>query len=136
MQLKYEQYDIETIAKKIIQNTKSKIIAFYAPMGAGKTTLIKAILKELGSTDEVSSPTFGLVNEYHDTNGEVLAYHFDFYRLNDEMEALDMGIEEYFFSERWIFMEWPEKIPNLLPDDVSTVKIEILDAKTRQISWD
>ncbi|WP_396637911.1 tRNA (adenosine(37)-N6)-threonylcarbamoyltransferase complex ATPase subunit type 1 TsaE [Maribacter sp. R77961] len=136
MQLKYEQYDIETIAKKIIQNTKSKIIAFYAPMGAGKTTLIKAILKELGSTDEVSSPTFGLVNEYHDTNGEVLAYHFDFYRLNDEMEALDMGIEEYFFSDRWIFMEWPEKIPNLLPGDVNTVKIEILDAKTRQISWD
>jgi len=136
MQLKYEQYDIETIAKKIIHNTKSKTIAFYAPMGAGKTTLIKAILKELGSTDEVSSPTFGLVNEYHDTNGEVLAYHFDFYRLNNEMEALDMGIEEYFFSDRWIFMEWPEKIPNLLPDDVSTVKIEILDAKTRQISWD
>ena len=135
MQLKYEQKDIANIAQKIVQESKSKTVAFCAPMGAGKTTLIKAILKELGSTDEVSSPTFGLVNEYHDTNAEVLAYHFDFYRLNDEMEALDMGIEEYFFSDRWIFMEWPEKIPNLLPDDIRTVKIEILDATTREISW-
>lgn len=135
MTLTYNQSQLQEVAERIISSVMSKCLAFYAPMGAGKTTLIKAILKELGSTDEVSSPTFGLVNEYHDTNGEVLAYHFDFYRLNDEMEALDMGIEEYFFSDRWIFMEWPEKIPNLLPDDVSTVKIEILDATTREILW-
>lgn len=128
--------EISQVAQKILQESKSKTIAFYGAMGAGKTTLIKAIVKALGGTDEVSSPTFGLVNEYHSKNGQVMAYHFDFYRLDDEMEALDMGIEEYFYSDQWIFMEWPEKIPSLLPENITKLKIEILDATTREISWD
>ena len=136
MQIKYTQSEIDTVAKKIIQSANSKTIAFYAPMGAGKTTLIKAILKELGSIDKVSSPTFGLVNEYNDTRNEVLAYHFDFYRLEDETEALDMGFDDYLYADKWIFMEWPEKIPNLLPDTAQRITIEILDTTTRQISWE
>ncbi len=134
--ISYTINEISQVAQKIIQDPKSKTIAFYGAMGAGKTTLIKAIVKALGGTDEVSSPTFGLVNEYHSKNGQVLAYHFDFYRLDNEMEALDMGIEEYFYSNQWIFMEWPEKIPSLLPKNIANIKIEILDATTREISWD
>ena len=132
----YTTKEIDFIAQKIIQSTNSKTIAFYAPMGAGKTTLIKALLKELGSIDKVSSPTFGLVNEYNDIHNEVLAYHFDFYRLENEMEALDMGLEDYLYSNKWIFIEWPEKIPSLLPDTMQRITIEILDTATRQISWE
>ena len=84
-------------------------------MGAGKTTLIKALVKELGGTDTVSSPTSGLVNEYETKTGELLGYHFDFYRLNDETEAMDMGLEDYLNTSAWIFMEWPEKIPGWFP---------------------
>ena len=83
-------------------------------MGAGKTTLIKAILKEMGAIDSGSSPTFGIVNEYHNKDGELLAYHFDFYRLNDETEAYDMGLEDYLSQDCYIFIEWPEKIPSLI----------------------
>ena len=104
-------------------------------MGAGKTTLIKALVSELGSLDTVSSPTFGLVNEYHDGNGTVLAYHFDFYRLEDELEAMDMGLEDYLNSDAWIFMEWPEKIPNLIPPDTMNINIEIRSPTERRISF-
>ncbi len=133
MEFVYTEKEIQTVAKKLIQEYPSKIIAFFAPMGAGKTTLIKALVKELGGVDEVSSPTFGLVNEYHDREGMPLAYHFDFYRLNDEMEALDFGVEDYFSSDAYIFMEWPEKIPSLLPDNCIHLKIEILEDTTRKI---
>ncbi len=138
MQIKnitYSEENINEIAKKIISTVRSKCLAFYAPMGAGKTTLIKALVAELGGLDVVSSPTFGLVNEYHNTNGEVLAYHFDFYRLQDEMEAMDMGLEDYLDSERWIFMEWPEKIPNLIPTEAAIIHIEVLSPTERSISF-
>lgn len=134
MELIYTHKEIQQVAKKIIDHTKSKTLAFYAPMGAGKTTLIKAMVKELGSTDKVSSPTFGLVNEYQNTNGTLLGYHFDFYRLNDEMEAMDMGLEDYLSTSDWIFMEWPEKIPSLIPADAQIIQIEILDEQTRRLS--
>lgn len=134
MELIYTHKEIQQVAKKIIDHTKSKTLAFYAPMGAGKTTLIKAMVKELGSTDKVSSPTFGLVNEYQNTNGALLGYHFDFYRLNDEMEAMDMGLEDYLSTSDWIFMEWPEKIPSLIPADAQIIQIEILDEQTRRLS--
>lgn len=131
----YTEVEIQNTAKKILGTVKSKSIAFYAPMGAGKTTLIRALVKELGGIDNISSPTFGLVNEYGDVNGNTLAYHFDFYRLTDEMEALDMGIEDYFYSDKWIFIEWPEQIPNLLPQEIQKIKIEIVAAATRKISF-
>tara|TARA_R110000868_G_scaffold312077_1_gene573013 strand:+ start:191 stop:610 length:420 start_codon:yes stop_codon:yes gene_type:complete len=129
----YRENELKKIAHEIIHNSKSKILAFYAPMGAGKTTLIKAIVKALGGKDNVSSPTFGLVNEYADKNGELLGYHFDFYRLEDENEAIDMGLEDYLNTKGWIFMEWPEKIPNLVPIDTQIIKIEILNEKTRKL---
>ncbi|SNR47850.1 tRNA threonylcarbamoyladenosine biosynthesis protein TsaE [Maribacter sedimenticola] len=134
MELIYTEQDLPSIARTILEYVDTKILAFYAPMGAGKTTLIKALVRELGSTDNVSSPTFGLVNEYQLDNGELLAYHFDFYRLKDETEALDMGLDDYLQSNAWIFMEWPEKIPNLTPENMHTLKIEILDQKTRKLT--
>lgn len=134
MERVYKESNIQEIAKSILKEVTFKTFAFYAPMGAGKTTLIKALVKELGGIDEVSSPTFGLVNEYADSQGNLIAYHFDFYRLKDEMEALDFGLEDYFSTDAYIFMEWPEKIPSLLPDDLIALKIEILDATTRRLT--
>ncbi|TDT45127.1 tRNA threonylcarbamoyladenosine biosynthesis protein TsaE [Maribacter spongiicola] len=134
MEFIYTESELNSIAKQIIKSASSKMLAFYAPMGAGKTTLIKALIKELGSSDNVSSPTFGLVNEYALESGELLGYHFDFYRLNSEEEAMDMGLDDYLASKGWIFMEWPEKIPNLIPNDVQNIKIEIIDERTRKLT--
>ena len=94
-------------------------------MGAGKTTLIKALAKELGVNETTSSPTFSLVNEYQTIKNQTV-YHFDFYRLNRETEALDMGADEYLYSDNWCFIEWAEKIPNLIPDQHSVIKISLL----------
>ena len=91
-------------------------------MGVGKTTLIKEIVKQLGVIDNVSSPTFSLVNEYHTQNNSIV-YHFDFYRIKNEEEALDMGVEEYFYSQNWCLVEWPNKIENLLPLNAVTITI-------------
>lgn len=129
----YKIDEIDSVAKWIINLSSHKILALYAPMGAGKTTLIKSLVKELGSGDTVSSPTFGLVNEYALETGELLGFHFDFYRLNDESEAMDMGLDDYLSSNGWIFMEWPEKIPNLLPADIQNITIEIIDETTRKL---
>ena len=112
------------IAKSIIEDFgDGKIFLFYGSMGAGKTTLIKELVHYLGIEDVANSPTFAIVNEYFSKeNGTI--YHFDFYRLEDETEALDMGYEDYFYSNSYCFVEWPEKIPNLLPENVIEVKIE------------
>lgn len=114
--------EINTAAQKILtEYPNDYIFLFYGSMGAGKTTLINALCEALGVKDHTSSPTFSIVNEYDSDNG--ILYHFDFYRLKEETEALDMGYEDYFYSNRYCFVEWPEKIPNLLPEN--TVKIEI-----------
>lgn len=132
--IKYTESQIQGVARRLIDTATSKILAFNAPMGAGKTTLIKSILKELGAADAGSSPTFGIVNEYHDKKGTLLAYHFDFYRLNQETEALDLGLEDYLNQDVWVFVEWPEKVGTFLPDDALAIHIEILNSKTRMLT--
>jgi len=134
MTISYNISQISDVAQQLIAKVSSKSLCFYGEMGAGKTTLIKALVKELGGGSSTSSPTFGIVNEYHKDNGELLGYHFDFYRLNDESEAWDLGLEEYLSRDTWIFMEWPEKIEGLLPPTRTEIRIEVLDEKTRQLS--
>ncbi|QWX85350.1 tRNA (adenosine(37)-N6)-threonylcarbamoyltransferase complex ATPase subunit type 1 TsaE [Cellulophaga sp. HaHaR_3_176] len=136
MKKEYNITELKQIAEAIIKTVGSKKICFHGDMGAGKTTLIKELVKQLGCTDDVNSPTFGIVNEYHLPDGSLLAYHFDFYRLNDETEALDFGIEDYLYSDSWVLMEWPEKINSLLPDNICNIYIEILDEHNRQITLD
>lgn len=116
----------------LIENAGDKrVFVFQAPMGAGKTTFIKAICAYLQVEDSTSSPTFSIVNEYHSENGPI--YHFDFYRLKSEQEAFDLGYEEYFYSGDYCFIEWPEKIPNLIPEDAAVVKIEVTEDQSRTI---
>lgn len=132
MKITYHLNDITQVAKAIVDHSKSKIIIFNGEMGAGKTTLIKELVKLLGIKDVTSSPTFSLVNQYQSTQNE-LVYHFDFYRINQETEAMDMGIEEYFDSGAWCFIEWPEKIKNLLPLTVDEVIIKVINEHERTI---
>ena len=133
MNIFYNIDNIPEISRQLVSLNKS--IAFYGEMGAGKTTLIKAMLRELGAVDTGHSPTFGLVNEYHNAMGELVAYHFDFYRLESPEEALDMGIEDYFDSDCHFFMEWPERIGSLLPEDIAHVHLYFVDEKTRRIEY-
>lgn len=102
---------------------KRKVFAFYGKMGAGKTTFIKAVCQTLGVEDVINSPTFAIVNEYIDGQGQPI-YHFDFYRIKTPQEVLDIGYEDYVYSGHVCFMEWPELVENLLPDDVVKVTIE------------
>ena len=120
------------IAKEFLKRTSlHKKFVFYAEMGVGKTTLIKELSLQLGVTDVVSSPTFSIVNEYlTKQNGSI--YHFDFYRLEKEQEAFDIGYEEYFFNNDYCFIEWPEKIPTLIEDDMVVIKMK-LEGKKRII---
>ena len=102
-------------------------------MGAGKTTLIKALATEFGVIDQVSSPTFGIVNEYSSAQGTAI-YHFDFYRLDDPTEALDIGIEEYFYSGDYCWIEWPEKIAEFIPDNFLLIRIQTDGDQSRTIT--
>lgn len=131
----YTLTELPKIAKQLIAKAKdTKTLLFYAEMGAGKTTLIKEIIKQLGVIDNVSSPTFSLVNEYFSAkNGTI--YHFDFYRIEDETEALDIGIDDYFYTNNWCFIEWPQNIDSYLPEDAIVVNIEIIDKITRRIKF-
>ena len=117
--------ELELVAQQIISQHPEKVILFHGEMGVGKTTLIKQLCITLGVNSATSSPTFSLVNEYETTTNQIV-YHFDFYRLKNEMEALDMGADDYFYSGNWCFIEWPEKIPNLIPENHSVVNIELL----------
>jgi tRNA threonylcarbamoyladenosine biosynthesis protein TsaE len=111
-----------------------KIFLFYGDMGAGKTTFIKALCERVGVQDEVTSPTFSIVNEYFGTSAKV--YHFDFYRLKNQNEALDMGYEEYFYSGNYCFIEWPEKISDLLPEHYVKVNIQVHNASSRRFVFE
>ena len=123
---------LEEVAKQIIAQNPNKVILFHGEMGVGKTTLIKQLCKTLGVTEATSSPTFSLVNEYQTTSNQIV-YHFDFYRLNKEEEALDMGVDDYLYSGNWCFIEWAEKIPNLIPDEHSVITIELLSDGKRSL---
>lgn len=124
--------DLASIAAEIISSVKNKTLLFYGEMGVGKTTLIKEICQQLGILDNISSPTFSLVNEYQTSKKEKV-FHFDFYRIEEEEEALDIGIEEYFDSDAWCLVEWPENIENLLPLDAAQIHLSILDDEQRNI---
>ncbi|RYD90298.1 MAG: tRNA (adenosine(37)-N6)-threonylcarbamoyltransferase complex ATPase subunit type 1 TsaE [Sphingobacteriales bacterium] len=122
----------EIAAQVLSQAGSNKIFLFYGEMGAGKTTLIKQLCAVLGVEEAVTSPTFSIVNEYVGAGSKI--FHFDFYRLKRESEALDMGYEEYFYSGDYCFIEWPEKIPNLLPDHYTRISLTALNDTIREIA--
>jgi len=132
MNKNYTLEDLPHIASEIISSVTNKKLLFYGQMGVGKTTLIKEICNQLGVLDSISSPTFSLVNEYN-TSNKSKVFHFDFYRIENEEEALDIGIEEYFDTSHWCFVEWPENIENLLPLDVVQIHLSSLDVGQRTI---
>ena len=124
---------IKQIAKaywKVFKN--KKVWAFYAPMGSGKTTFIHALCEELGVKSAISSPTFAIINEYTSDAAKVI-YHMDWYRMKDEEEAINAGVEDAITNGNLCLIEWPEKAELLLPDDVLKIHIEILDTNTRRI---
>lgn len=124
--------EINDVAQQILAQNPNKVILFHGEMGVGKTTLIKFLAKNLGINDVTSSPTFSLVNEYQTTDNQTV-YHFDFYRLKNEIEALDMGADEYLYSGNWCFIEWAEKIPSLIPEEHSTISITLLADGNRSL---
>lgn len=128
---------IDAAARRFLDETAGhSLIAFYAPMGAGKTTFTTAICRQLGiSGDAVSSPTFAIVNEYRTEAGESV-FHFDFYRLAKSAEALDIGLYDYLDSGCLCLMEWPENVDELLPDDTLRVSIQVADDGARTVSWE
>ena len=125
----------ESAREFVSQMGDSNVYAFYGKMGAGKTTFIKAVCEELGVSDVITSPTFAIVNEYRsDTSGELI-YHFDFYRIKKLEEVYDMGYEDYFYSGALCFIEWPELIEDLLPEDAVRVTIAEGHDGSRTISF-
>ena len=126
--------DLPDVAEEIIASLdRRNVVAFFGPMGAGKTTLIREICAQLGSTDTVTSPTFALINRYDTAEGNPI-FHFDFYRIERPEEAFDMGYEEYFYSDGLCLVEWPEKVEELLPDEVMKVTITPTSPTKRTIT--
>lgn len=135
MEIRIQNLDaIRDAAREFIQHIgEARVFAFYGKMGAGKTTFVKAICEELGSTDVVTSPTFAIVNEYTARQNPV--YHFDFYRIKKLEEVYDMGFEEYFYSGALCLIEWPELIEDVLPEDAVHVNIEEQPDGSRLVSF-
>jgi tRNA threonylcarbamoyladenosine biosynthesis protein TsaE len=129
MRFEYKLNNIDNIAKELINSFKNKIVLFNGDMGSGKTTIISSIVNTLGTNVKVSSPTFSIVNEYNIDEGSI--YHFDFYRLKNSNEALDLGIYEYLNSGNWNFIEWGEKIQELLNEEFTTVNIKVISKEKR-----
>ena len=133
MEKTYSLSEIETVATNLLPHLTSKVVLVNGEMGAGKTTMIKALCQALNSPDLVSSPTFSLINEYRTANNKPL-YHFDCYRIENEEEAYDFGAEEYLHSGHLCFIEWSENIASLLPEESNALMIEKIDATTRKIT--
>lgn len=134
MKIEFSLEEINKVAQQIIESNPEKVILFNGEMGAGKTTLIKSICKYLGVENPTSSPTFSLVNEYETAKNQ-LVYHFDVYRLKNQNEALDMGIDEYLYSGNWCFIEWAEKIEDLIPENHSIITISTLSNGKRLLEF-
>ena len=132
MKIEYSLDEIASVASTLIAQNLNKIILFKGEMGVGKTTFIKELCKQLGVQEATSSPTFSLVNEYQ-IKDNLYVYHFDMYRLKQEVEALDMGIEDYFYSGNWCFVEWSENIPSLIPDVHSVISITMMTDGKREL---
>ena len=133
MEIKFKEEDIKQAARQFVESMgDNTIFAFYGKMGAGKTTFIKAVCEELGVDDTVTSPTFAIVNEYEAAQGRPI-YHFDFYRIKKVSEAYDMGCEEFFYSGHPCFIEWPELIEEVLPEETVNVTIEALPNGERRL---
>jgi len=125
---------IDAVAADFLSKYKDeKVLAFYGPMGVGKTTFVKALCAQLKVEDTVNSPSFAIVNEYHTVKDDVV-YHFDFYRLKEEEEAYDMGYEDYLYSGHYSMIEWPEKIASLLPAGRLELNLEELEDGRRKLS--
>ena len=126
--------EMESLVPEIIKAIgDSRVVAMDAPMGAGKTTLVKAICKSLGSTSVVNSPTFAIINDYELPSGKAL-YHFDLYRLKNIEEAFNMGFDEYFYSGNYCFVEWPAIAEDILPEDSKILTIEVQPDGARLIT--
>jgi tRNA threonylcarbamoyladenosine biosynthesis protein TsaE len=125
----YGLHNLEEVARYILNNSTCKTFLFFGEMGVGKTTLIKALVKALGSEDNVSSPTYSLVNEY--LAGDKSIYHFDFFRINDIEEVYDMGFEDYLAQDAYILIEWPELIETLWPEEFVRIDLHLTDRHKR-----
>lgn len=133
-EITYNREGIEHTVQWLLDRVRpNSVVCLHGSMGAGKTTLVNSLVKALGGTGG-SSPTFGIVNEYADGQGSTLGYHFDFYRIKNEWEAMDLGFEDYLNQPVWIFIEWPEKVESLLPQDRYDVYLTIMEGNERKIS--
>lgn len=137
MELKIENLEkIREAAKEFVANIgDNTVFAFYGKMGAGKTTFVKAVCEELGVDDVITSPTFSIVNEYRSATTDELIYHFDFYRIKKIEEVYDMGFEDYFYSGALCFIEWPELVEEVLPEDAVKVTIEEQADGSRSVTF-
>ncbi|MBR9913769.1 MAG: tRNA (adenosine(37)-N6)-threonylcarbamoyltransferase complex ATPase subunit type 1 TsaE [Algicola sp.] len=131
MEMTFQIEELSSVAKQILEHCESKTVLFNGDMGVGKTTLIKSLVRALGSTDVVSSPTFSIVNEYSADDTSI--YHFDLYRIEDEEEALNFGFEDYFQDDHWVFIEWPDRALSLMPEDAVIINISYKDQTSRTL---
>lgn len=135
MDLKFSLDNINTVAKEFAAHIdNNKVIALHGQMGAGKTTFVHALCEAMGVTDAVGSPTFSIINQYKTSAGKTI-YHIDLYRLKDEEEAIQAGVEDCLFSGHYCFVEWPEKSPGIFPDNTLHIYLEAVDNETRKLTF-
>ncbi|WP_297337171.1 tRNA (adenosine(37)-N6)-threonylcarbamoyltransferase complex ATPase subunit type 1 TsaE [Algoriphagus sp.] len=131
----YQLRELDSIAKElVIAAGQERIWVFQGQMGAGKTTLIKALSRQLKVVDPVSSPTFGIVNQYETEDFQPL-YHFDFYRIDDPLEVLEIGVDDYFYSGNYCWIEWAENLGGFIPEQFFLIKLEVLSEDQRKITY-